>query len=189
MIQSIGLMFRHNMAIIKFLPLQQKEEMRSIVQYHRQKQQRTRTGFFPEELALDKIPEYHLVQRTPSVRQRQVMMEGPLGTPGKWIQHQGLPQSCPSPCPLGPGDRVVQTSNTCLGMSLLKWGERAALAFLIARRYCSCVSGSLTSHSATPCWLVCEGCSPLFSQTLLLYGWRKYLVCEELFQTRELLKR
>lgn len=50
-------------------------------------------------------------------------MEGPLGTSAKWIQYQGLPQSCPSPCPLGLGDRVVQTPNTCLGMSLGVRGE------------------------------------------------------------------
>lgn len=78
------------------------------------------------------------------------MMEGPLGTPVKWIQHQGLPQSCPSPCPLGPGDRVVQTPNTRLGMSLLECRERAVAALLIARRYRSWVLGSLTPHNATP---------------------------------------
>lgn len=93
-------------------------------------------------------------------------MEGPLGTPAKWIQHQGLPQSCPSPCPLGPGDRVVQTPNACLGMSLLEWGEGAVAALLIAGRYCLCALGSITSpHPPVPphpdpWWLVSEGCSP-----------------------------
>lgn len=94
---------------------------------------------------------------------RQVMMEGPLGTPAKWIQHQGLPQSCPSPCPLGPGDRVVQTPNACLGMSLLEWGEGAVAALLIAGRFCLCALGSFIPPVPPPSWamwLLCEGCSP-----------------------------
>ena len=122
--------------------------MGSTLRYHRQEQQRR--AFFPKKLTLDKIPEYHLVQWTPLLWRRQVMMEGPLGTPAKWIQRQGLPQSCPSPCPLGPGDRVVQMPNTRLGMLLLEWGERAVAALLIARRYRLCASRSLTPHSATP---------------------------------------
>lgn len=92
------------------------------------------------------------------------MMEGPLGTGAKWIQHQGLPQSCPSPCPLGPGDGVAQTPNACLGMSLLEWGEGAVAALLIARRYCLCALGSTAPSQChlypDPWWLLCEGCSP-----------------------------
>lgn len=67
------------------------------------------------------------------------MMEGPLGTPAKWIQHCGLPQSWPGPCPLGPGDRVVQTPITPLGMSFLERGVRASVTILIAKRHPLCV--------------------------------------------------
>lgn len=170
------------MAIIKFLALQQKGGRGSTVCYHRQKQQRRE--LFPELLTLDKIPEYHLVQWTLALWWRQVMMEGPLGTPDKWIQHQGLPHCCPSLRRLGLRDRVVQTPNTRLWMSPLEWEEWAAAALLIARRYCSCV-GKLYLPQChprfNPCWLVCEGCPSLFSQTLQLYGGGKHLICKGLF--------
>lgn len=126
---------------------------------------------------------------SPFLQWKQVMMEGPLGTPAKWIQHQGLPQSWPGPSPLGPGDGVVQTPITPLGMSFLQWGERASVTLLIARRYplCLCWEGSLTPHSATPSPpILCEG-YPL-SQTLQLCGRGKYLVCKGLFQTPGLMK-
>lgn len=118
-IQSTRLTFRHNYGHYQISAPSASRGMGSALQYHRQKHRRR--GFFGQ-LTLDKIPEYHLAQgmETPSPRRRQVMMEGPLGTPAKWIQHQGPPQSCPGPCPLGPGAGVVQTPNTCLGMSLLE---------------------------------------------------------------------
>lgn len=65
----------------------------------------------------------------------------------------------PAPVPW-PGDRVVQTPNACLGMSLLEWGEGAVAALLIARRYCLCALGSTTRPVPPPSWLLCEGCSP-----------------------------